>query len=147
MVAPRLIIDGVEPYRPDLALYYTMPIDKFKSVQIKEVAQAGPGMKLKYLLYLNMKENYLTDNPGTLTASVDGYYEARTFYTALPSARPSITDFRTTIHWEPNVKTDANGNATVNFNNTISPTKVRVIVQGISANGMPVSAVTGYEIK
>lgn len=147
LVAPRLIIDGVEPYRPDLALYYTMPIDKFKSVQIKEVAQAGPGMKLKYLLYLNMKENYLTDNPGTLTASVDGYYEARTFYTALPSARPSITDFRTTIHWEPNVKTDANGNATVNFNNTISPTKVRVIVQGISANGMPVSAVTGYEIK
>ena len=110
-----------------------------------EVAQVGGG--LKYLLYLNMKDDYLTDNPGSLTTNVTGYYEARTFYTPMPTTRPTINDYRTTIHWEPNIKTDANGKASVSFYNTLPPTDVRVIVQGITAGGVPISADTGYKIR
>jgi len=142
---PRLIINGEDPYRVDKNLYYSMPIDKFKSVQIKEVAQVGGG--LKYLVYLNMKDDYLTDNPGTLTTGVTGYYEARTFYKPFPTTRPTIADFRTTIHWEPNIKTDINGKATVSFYNAVPQTNVRIIVQGITPDGKPITAVTGYLIK
>jgi len=45
------------------------------------------------------------------------------------------------------VVTDANGEATVTFYNANPKTKVRIVVQGITDKGVPVSTTMGYVVK
>ena len=89
----------------------------------------------------------MTDNPGALSTDIDGYYQARAFYSPPPNAKLSVADYRTTIHWEPNIKTDAAGKATVSFYNAVPQTDIRVIVQGLMADGKPVASVAKYNVK
>lgn len=52
-----------------------------------------------------------------------------------PDADSGAPDLRTLIHWEPNIVTDAKGNATVKFFNGDIAGKVLVICEGISIVG------------
>ena len=45
------------------------------------------------------------------------------------------TDYRRTLYWNPNVKTDKNGRAIINFYNNSRETRVNVSVAGITADG------------
>jgi hypothetical protein len=104
-----------------------------------------------FLIYLTLKPGALQRNYGGITtANIQGYYETRTFYkpihnnTGFDSPKP---DMRNTIHWEPLIKTDATGAAKVSFYNADPKTGVRIIVQGITDTGEPVSAVKNYVVK
>jgi hypothetical protein len=44
-------------------------------------------------------------------------------------------DLRTTIDWEPNVKTDSTGVASFSFYTADSETSYSVIIEGITSNG------------
>jgi hypothetical protein len=143
--------DQAEIYRH---IYFEMPINKFKSIVLKHVTgtlhgigvrpQAENIMVDRYLLYLNLIDDAAIDNPGSLSTDVDGYYQARTFYQPPPNAKLSMADFRSTIHWEPFIKTDALGKATVSFYNGSAATSVKVFVQGITDKGVPISVECGY---
>lgn len=68
----------------------------------------------------------------------NGFYVAREFY--VPKYKAKIkgearNDFRPTIFWNPNVETDENGNATVEFYNSDDLTTFKVTVEGITTNG------------
>lgn len=81
-------------------------------------------------------------------ADMTGYYKARIFYSPKFESKDEKPDMRThTIHWEPNIVTDKNGEAVVFFNNTDQKNKVVVLVQGITDSGTPLVASVGYEVK
>ena len=48
---------------------------------------------------------------------------------------PNGTDLRSTIHWEPNMVTDAAGRATVSFYSADKPTGYTIIIEGTDLNG------------
>jgi hypothetical protein len=56
-------------------------------------------------------------------------------------------DFRSTLHWQPNVRTDENGKATVTYWNTDANTQINVLAQGVSSRGRVGVAVIKYEVK
>lgn len=57
-----------------------------------------------------------------------------------------VPDLRKTLHWEPNVVLDENGEATVTFYNGDRYTRVSCILEGISSEGIPIHGETGYNI-
>ena len=67
-----------------------------------------------------------------------GYNVAREFYAPkydvnIPDhVRP---DFRSTLHWQPNVRTDASGKASVTYWNTDAKATMRIIAEGVSTQG------------
>ena len=67
-----------------------------------------------------------------------GYNVAREFYAPkydvnIPDhVRP---DFRSTLHWQPNVRTDAGGKASVTYWNTDAKATMRIIAEGVSTQG------------
>jgi hypothetical protein len=134
-------------YKPTLAPYFAMPMEKFKKVEVHQVMQIVDNNRLTYVIVLTTKPGAMTDNPGTLSIDIPCYYQARTFYQPPPGAKPSVADYRTTIHWEPNIKTDTTGKAKVSFYNAVPPANIRVIVQGISNSGQPVAATTVYSVQ
>lgn len=168
-IPPNIFINGRELYMDERTqaeayrtAYFNMPINKIKSIVLKHMvgtlhglSAAGTAMPVaaemitvdRYLLYLTMDENAMIDNPGALTPEITGYYEARNFYKPLPGAKTSLADYRSTIHWEPNIKTDATGKATVSFYNAAPQANIRIMVEGITTGGTPVSTIANYEVK
>ena len=81
---------------------------------------------------------------------VYGYYQARTFYKPgydVKNPEFEKPDLRTTIHWEPDVVTDEEGNATISFFNADSKTIIKVDVEGIAEPGIPLGGRTRFEVK
>ncbi|WP_295649569.1 hypothetical protein [uncultured Mucilaginibacter sp.] len=128
--------------------YFTLPMDKVKQVVYKHLM--GPGGEDFYMIYLTITDDaFEKQDFGLVTTQVKGYYQSRIFYKPLYDSPKdqSKTDLRTTIHWEPNIITDANGHATVNFYNADPKTKVRIIVEGIKATGGPITGTSVYTVK
>lgn len=112
---------------------------------------ASSGIKPLFVILLTLKPGAMELNGGGLTGvTLPGYYEAREFYkplyksTAINSSKP---DMRNTIHWEPMVKTDANGQASISFFNADPKTNIRVVVQGVTDKGEPLSGVKTYSVR
>jgi hypothetical protein len=81
---------------------------------------------------------------------VYGYYQAKTFYSPKYDVKKpeyEKPDLRTTIHWEPSVVTDEDGNATISFFNSDSKTIIKVDVEGIAEPGIPLVGKTSFEVK
>ena len=48
---------------------------------------------------------------------------------------PAIADFRRTLYWNPNVHTDQDGNATIEFFNSAACKRINISAEGISGDG------------
>jgi hypothetical protein len=86
----------------------------------------------------------------SVNVSFKGYTEPRVFYSPKHHAKLESDykpDLRTTLFWEPNIKLENNKEVLLNYFNADNPSKVKVIVEGITTNGIPVTATTEYEVK
>jgi hypothetical protein len=110
--------------------------------------QMPPGIRDYFLITMVVKSGNANQQLSKITASVNGYYEARIFYAPNYSKEnPVEEDERITIHWAPLIKTDENGKAKLSFYNADPKTKIKVNVQGLTAKGVPVVATSEYEVK
>jgi TonB-dependent SusC/RagA subfamily outer membrane receptor len=79
-----------------------------------------------------------------------GYNVAREFYA--PKYDVSLADhirpdFRSTLHWQPTVRTDASGKATITYWNTDAKATMRIIAEGVSTQGFVGVAKAEYGVK
>lgn len=76
--------------------------------------------------------------PTVVRQTVRQYTRARQFYVPKYSGPVSQrTDFRPTIYWNPDLRTNSSGTATVEFVTSDAITNFRATVEGISATGIP----------
>ena len=64
-----------------------------------------------------------------------GYNVPETFEMEDYSIMPPMEDFRRTLYWNPNVKTDKDGKATIEFYNNSSCTQMFISAEGITKDG------------
>ena len=79
-----------------------------------------------------------------------GYNEPRIFYS--PIHHKSLEsdykpDLRTTLFWEPNIKVEGHKDLFLKYFNSDNTSAVKIIVEGITTAGIPVTGETGYEVK
>lgn len=94
--------------------------------------------------------SYVKYSPGVITYSPKGYYVARQFYAPKyddPKTNASIADLRTTIFWKPDVITDKDGNASVEYFNADAKGTYRVVVEGIDNSGNLGRQVYRYKVE
>jgi len=79
-----------------------------------------------------------------LSYKIPGYDKPRAFFSPTHSSdsNSSNPDFRTTIFWKPDVKTDEKGNASLTFYSADLATRYRIVVEGVTEKGTPVRAVS-----
>ena len=79
-----------------------------------------------------------------------GYYVAQEFYAPkydvnIPDhVRP---DFRSTLHWQPNVRTGADGKATIAYWNSDAKATMKIIAEGVSVKGLVGVSSAEYGVK
>jgi len=161
-VRPKFIVDKREDVFERID-YYTVHMDQVNSVSVRHMVgpptlnkrQAGAGRvdqgfapRDVFLVYLSLKPGAYNNDLSFINAEIYGYYEARSFYIPpRPAAEDaSKQDLRTTLYWEPQLSTAADGRATVSFYNTDAATSIGIDVEGLTEKGVPVAASGKYEI-
>ena len=88
-------------------------------------------------------------SPGIATFKVDGFYKVREFYSPnydVPKPKHEQGDYRTTLHWQPNINVDTNGKSNFSFFTNDVPGEYLIKVEGITLDGRPVSTVQHFEV-
>lgn len=94
--------------------------------------------------------NYTRYAPGIVTYSPKGFYRSREFYAPKyddPKTNANMADLRTTIFWKPNIVTNKDGNASVEFFNADGKGTYRVVVEGIDSDGNLARQVYRYKVE
>ncbi|MCQ2051247.1 MAG: hypothetical protein MJY74_03480 [Bacteroidaceae bacterium] len=88
---------------------------------------------------IKSRKEILTQNKRVTT--MHGYSTLRDFYSPEYPTGPIMgdVDYRRTLYWNPNVITDKNGNATIEFYNNSSSRNFIINGSGMTATGMPYS--------
>ena len=95
---------------------------------------------------------YKSEKPDfhSINVKYRGYDEPRVFYT--PKHKPQNNsdanpDFRSTLYWEPNISVSNNKEYLVSFYNADNSSKIKIVLEGITDNGIPLTRTTEYQIK
>ena len=114
-------------------------LDEVKAVYITE----NPSATVRYIgtskiaptVFIYTHHKFLRDVEGLRRTHFQGYNVPETFETEDYSIMPPMEDFRRTLYWNPNVKTDKDGKATIEFYNNSSCTQMFISAEGITKDG------------
>ncbi len=86
----------------------------------------------------------------SVNMNFSGYNEPRIFYS--PKHHTTLQsdykpDLRTTLFWEPDLRVENNKDISLVYYNADNPSTVKITVEGITTNGIPVTGTTEYEVK
>lgn len=79
-----------------------------------------------------------------------GYNAPRIFYSPqhLQNSNSDINpDLRSTIYWEPNINLEGTNEVILNYYNGDNSSIIRIIAEGITASGIPVTGKAEYEVR
>lgn len=86
-----------------------------------------------------------------MTHLAGGYTKTRRFYAPSHSESNAeyfdYSDWRSTIHWEPNILLNAGNRRLLSFYTADTPGKYTVIVEGISSDGQPLYQTHSFEVE
>lgn len=86
--------------------------------------------------------------PGVIQYSPKGYAVIREFYSPKYDVKPDDRpDLRTTVFWEPQLVTNAEGKVGFSYFNTDVPGNYRIVVEGINVEGSLARQEFTYEVK
>ncbi len=151
--SPLIIIDDIESDFSHLASLSTMDV---KTVNVfRRSAELGffgaRGAAGVITVRTRRGLGASTDNiRGYITARVNGYYPPTQFY----APRYGLTvprdieqaDNRITLHWDDDVKISTNGQNVRFWTNDV-PSTYRIVVQGITINGLPFLATKTFSVQ
>ena len=87
-------------------------------------------------IYLYTHRKFSTEsNKGLRRTYFQGFNQASTFKTEDYSVIPPMADFRRTIWWQPDITTDAEGKAKVEFFNNSTCEEMYISVEGMTPDG------------
>lgn len=129
---------GAEPGGSNAVPFLSLTADDIKSIV---VTKGYVGVTTRSIS--RTREAYLES--GILQYKHPAYDQARTFYT--PAYPEANKDLRTAVAWEPQVRFDAQGKASVTFKTARSPGVYQIQLQGISTSGEPIVAEGQVEVR
>ena len=86
----------------------------------------------------------------SVNARISGYNEPRIFYSPKHHAtleKDYKPDLRTTLFWEPYLNVQNNKDISLIYYNGDNSSTVKITVEGITTNGIPLTSTTEYEVK
>src|SRR5690606_24862412 len=114
-------------------------VDVFKGVNTAQFGSRGANGAIA--IYTRRGSlSYGGPAAGIARYQLQGYSIAREFYSPkydVPLEEHNLPDIRNTLYWNPSVTTDKQGRAQVTFFTSDVVSEYRVVVQGISTDGIP----------
>ncbi|GAL60635.1 hypothetical protein [Algibacter lectus] len=125
------------------------------SVSTMIYGNQGANGSIKIYTTNNSNSNFGNSNPKealqTINKQIKGYDEGRVFYSPnleiIADSKDKNASIRNTLYWNPYVHPDKTGVLELHYYNTQVETEVKLSLEGITANGIPVVVKTMYSIE
>ncbi len=157
MQNPLYLIDGMIASKEEvmgLSVSLVERIDVLDNMASYGVFGAGTGSApIDGVISIILKSDFAASRTSvfhSVNIKFSGYNEPRVFYSPKHHATLESDykpDLRTTLFWEPNIKVENNKDYFLNYFNADNSSTIKVIVEGITASGIPVTAKAEYEVK
>ena len=154
-IDPLYLIDGIPTDASGLMSISPCDIETVDVLKGADAAIYGSRAAGGVIAFLTKRGNKNYDYSkqealGIVTQKRLGFTTPREFYA--PKYDQNLPqhvnpDFRSTLHWEPMIKTDANGKASITFWNTDASTQIRANIEGASLNGLAGFGTMVYGVK
>ncbi|MEI6049695.1 MAG: TonB-dependent receptor plug domain-containing protein [Bacteroidota bacterium] len=86
----------------------------------------------------------------SLNLRISGYYASRIFYSPQHSSDSNSAfdpDLRSTLLWKPDINLEGNKEVILNYYNGDNSSLIRIIAEGITITGIPVTGKAEYEVR
>lgn len=114
--------------------FFPIWMEDIKSLYIVPSSEKEVNNAVRIYIYTHKKFS-AESNKGLRRTYFQGFNKPSTFQMEDYSILPPMADYRRTIYWEPNVRVDAKGNATVEFFNNSTCREMYVSAEGMSDDG------------
>lgn len=144
IIEPLFLIDGMPVDKSSaltLSVFDVEAVDILKGASTAMYGSRGAGGVISILMKRG-GSNYDPNAkaPGTLITRLIGYQPAREFYAPrYDVAKPEHVrpDYRATLHWQPIIHLDESGKGQVTFFASDAQTKLRIVTEGLTMEGVP----------
>ena len=108
-----------------------------QATETEDYVKAADSINKVVLIYLYIDKNAVVDRRGERNTVVQGYTKYVDFYSPDYSVLvlPDERDFRRTLYWNPNIKTNAKGKARVKFYNSETCSDMQLDAETIAPSG------------
>ena len=131
MGVPLIIVDGL-PFNININSNDITRIEIIRGADAVIYGSAGVnGVVFVYTRRFNPKYNV---TPKTKIATLKGFALAKPFYFPNHNQPQAVSDNRLTLYWNPEISTDANGEAVVSFYASDVSGNFKIMVEGMSQN-------------
>jgi hypothetical protein len=115
--------------------------ERFPPREPHHITEINAIVPFYFYLYKDMENTYYyyRKDPNYRVTVFDGYSEVKDFYSGRPEREnylPDRFEHSRTLYWNPNVKTDTNGNAQIRFYNNAFCRKIDISAEGITKDGI-----------
>ncbi|GAB2534494.1 hypothetical protein [Rufibacter soli] len=149
---PLVLIDAI----PVFNINEVMAFDPLKIKRLDVVTSnfftgslASPGV-VSFTTYKGDLANFPLD-PKALLQEYDGLQLQREFYAPTYETEEQknsrLPDWRNLLYWNPTADTDSQGKASMHFYTADQPGTYTILVQGITAGGLPGSKTVSFQVK
>ncbi len=145
---PQYYLDGVIVEGDFLEGMPANWFDKVEAIRMAPIAQGfGPAL----FFYTKRGETHKKEfeGMGMKSAQIIGYSVFRRFYSPVYETQQPVDDkkdFRSTLYWNPVVRTDSTGVAQVSFFNSDETGNMQIVVEGITSEGKLCRGVGSYYV-
>lgn len=148
---PLLLMDGIPVFDTDRIIHFD-PLKVQRTDVINRMYYLGPfafpGI-VSYSTYTHDLAGFEVD-PRALIVAYDGALGQRDFYAPaydkdLKNSR-RLPDLRNLMYWSPSVSIVPGKETVLDFYTSDQPGSYKIVVQGLSANGVPVSAASQFSV-
>ena len=148
------LLDGYEVTPENLVSLLTLPMNMVDRIDIINASplygMRGANGVINVITKTGIRRIFDQESTNSVTSIIKGFDIPRVFYSPKYDNKTPQTytpDYRSTIFWEPDIKIFKNQPVKLEYYNADSPREIKIVVEGITEEGIPLTATTLYNIK
>jgi hypothetical protein len=149
-----ILLDGYEVNSANLSSVLTLPMNIVDRIDVLNASPLygvrGANGVINIITLTGIRRAPEKPSPNYVYTVVNGYDIPRVFYSPNYDNKTEQTfhpDYRSTIFWEPNIKVEKSKSVKLEYFYADNPSAIKIIVEGVTEEGIPLTGKIKYDVK
>jgi hypothetical protein len=149
-----ILLDGYEIDESSLVSVLTLSMNIIDRIDVLYApplyGMRGAGGVINIITKQQVRRVPITLSSNSAYTIIHGFDVPRIFYSPKYDNKTDqafVPDYRSTIFWEPDIKVEKNKSEKLEYYNADNPASIKIIVEGITKEGIPLSGKLNYNVK
>jgi hypothetical protein len=149
-----ILLDGYEVTKANLSSILTLPMNIVDRIDVLNASplygMQGANGVINIITRVGIRRDPVGQGTNIANVTINGYDVPRIFYSPNYENKTNkafLPDYRSTIFWEPVISIEKDKSSKLKYYNADNPSAIKIIVEGVTEEGIPVIGKTTYVVK